>query len=55
MFCSIYRNCEEGQNFGLIPGIDKFGLSSQLSRGSESYSDHIALHQQQTEPDVLLF
>ena len=35
MFCSIFGDCKDEQNFGLIPGIDKFGLSSQLSRGSD--------------------
>ena len=34
MFCSIYGDCEHRQNFGLIPGIDKFWLAWQMVRGS---------------------
>ena len=34
MFCSIFGDYKDEQNFGLLPAIDRFGLSSQLSRGS---------------------
>ena len=40
MFYSIYHDCEDRENFGLLPGIDNFSLGCQLSRGSVHFSPH---------------